>query len=79
MFPLLAFSAILYWEVHGAVNFAFVALPIADSFVIGTLSVAYSVTLDPVHLPGPLLLLGNTGPAHTVCEPYIIRVDCPLN
>lgn len=78
MFPLLAFSAVLYWEVDGAVNFAFVALRIAVSFVVGTLS-AYSVTLDPVYLPGPLPLLGNAGPAHSVCEPYFIRVGCPLN
>lgn len=43
------------------------------------LSVAYYVTVGPVYLPGPLPLLGNAGPARTVCEPYFTRVGCPPN
>ena len=31
------------------------------------LSVAYYATMDHIDLPGPLPLLGNSGPAHTVC------------
>lgn len=70
--PLLPFSVILYWEVDGAVNLLHdVSLTLLPSEL---LSVAYYVTLDPVYLSGPLPLLGNAGPAHTVCEPYFTQV-----